>query len=239
MHRFAVAAGGVAKPRLGNVFGGYAHVAALGHVGDGTLADHALHRLAQLRFVTPQKAFAVGGAFVAAVQSPVDKVDHVSLFMALRSPVSLRRLPDAQIPLGQQAHLLFGVALLHHARDKILVLVDVLGRGLGVKRNHRQQIFGIGEHFFLDHLAQLFIAAPGWILAAVVGARAQHEIDDFVAVVFGIGDARGLLDFFQLGIKRSAVKALAGFRVAEVLVLDPAVGIRHVAVENILPVLGV
>src|SRR5256885_11942223 len=46
----------------------------------------------------------------------------------------------------------------------------------------------------------------------VVGPRAQHEVDDLVAEILGIGNARGLLDLLHLGVERVAVEGLAGDR---------------------------
>src|SRR3569833_1166606 len=138
-----------------------------------------------------------------------------SRFMAYLSG----RLSCAQIPLGQQTHLLVGVALVDHALDKVLVLLLLFAGRLGVERDHRQQVFGAGEHAFLDHRAQFLVAGPGRVLAVVLGTGAQHEVDHLVAEVLRIGDAGWLLDLLQLGIELRTVENLAGIRVAELLVL--------------------
>src|SRR3569623_543732 len=113
-----------------------------------------------------------------------------SRFMAYLSG----RLSRAQIPLGQQANLLVGVALVDHALDEVLVLLLFLAGCLGVERDHRQQVFGAGEHALLDHRAQFLVAGPGRVLAMVQGAGAQLEVDHLVAEVLRIGDAGRLLD---------------------------------------------
>src|SRR5256885_12039671 len=73
----------------------------------------------------------------------------------------------------------------------------------------------------------------------VVGPRAQHEVDDLVAEILGIGNARGLLDLLHLGVERVAVEGLAGIVVAVLAVLYPVVGVGDVAVEDVLAVLAV
>ncbi len=110
---------------------------------------------------------------------------------------------------------------------------------LGVEADHRQQLLGVGEHLLLDHRAQLLVAGPQRVLARVAGARAQHEVDDLVAEVLRVADARGLLDLLELGVQRAAVEHLAGVGVAVLLVLDPVVGVGDVAVEDVLAVLAV
>src|SRR5690606_17854598 len=72
-------------------------------------------------------------------------------------PTASRRLAHAQVPLAQQAHLLLGVTLVDHAIDEGLVLLLLVGAGLGVEADHRQQVFGVGEHLLLDHRAQLLV----------------------------------------------------------------------------------
>ena len=149
------------------------------------------------------------------------------------------RLSDPQVPLAQQAHLLGGVALVDHALHEVLVLLGLVRAGLGVEADHRQQLLGVGEHLLLDHRAQLLVAGPDRVVALVVGARAQHEVDDLVAEVLRVGDAGGLLDLLELAVQAAAVEHLAGVGVAVLLVLDPVVGIGDVAVEDVLAVLGV
>jgi hypothetical protein len=76
-------------------------------------------------------------------------------------------------------------------------------------------------------------------LPLVLGAGAQHEVDHLVAEVLRVADAGGLLDLLQLVVEGGAVEDLAGVRVAVFLVLDPEVGVGHVAVEDVLAVLAV
>jgi hypothetical protein len=93
--------------------------------------------------------------------------------------------------------------------------------------------------FFSITGAQLLVAGPQRVLAAVVGARPQHEVDDLVAEVLRIRDARRLLDLLELGVQRGPVEDLAGVGVAVLLVLDPVVGVGDVAIEDVLAVLAV
>ena len=65
---------------------------------------------------------------------------------------------------------------------------------LRAEADHRQQILDLAEHPLLDDLADLLVAGPGRVLAAVVGPRAQRELDDLVAEVLRVGDAGRLLD---------------------------------------------
>ena len=69
-----------------------------------------------------------------------------------------------------------GVALVHHAGDEVLVLLGLVGAGLGVEADDRQQVFGVGEHLLLDHQAQLLVAGPARVLALVVGTRASTKL---------------------------------------------------------------
>src|SRR6476620_5467875 len=161
----------------------------------------------------------------------------ISCSMSL-APSSLGsgRLVHAQIPLGKQAHLLLGVALRDHTEDEILMLLALVRRCLGVERDDRQQVLGVREHLLLDDLAQLLVAAPRRVPAVVVRAGPQHEVDDLVAKILRIGDARRLLDLLELGIQRRTVEAFAGLRIPVVLFLDPAVRVGDVTVEDFLAV---
>ncbi len=119
------------------------------------------------------------------------------------------------------------------------MLAAVVLAALGVERDHRQQLLGVGEHLLLDHVAQLLVAHPARVAAIVVGAGAQHEVDHLVAEILGVGNARRLFDFFQLFVERLTVENLAGVRVAELLILNPEIRVHHVAIENVLTVFGV
>ena len=119
------------------------------------------------------------------------------------------------------------------------MLLDLVHTGLGIEADDRQQLFGVGEHLLLDHRTQLLVAGPQRVLAGVVGAGPQHEVDDLVAEILGIGNARRLLDLLEFGIQRRTVEDLAGVGVAVLLVLDPVVGVGDVAVEDVLAVLAV
>ncbi len=119
------------------------------------------------------------------------------------------------------------------------MLFLLVRRGFGVERDHRQQLFGVGEHFLLDHRAQLLVAGPVRVAAVVVGAGAQHEVHDLVAEVLRVADAGRLLDLLQLRVQGRTVEQLAGIRVAVLLILDPEVGVGDIAVEDVLPVFRV
>ena len=60
-----------------------------------------------------------------------------------------------------------------------------------------------------------------------------------MAEVFRVGNACWLLDLLKLFVQRLAVEQLAGFRVTVLLVLNPEVGIGHIAVKDVLTVLAV
>mmetsp|Transcript_6685 Transcript_6685/g.27976 ORF Transcript_6685/g.27976 Transcript_6685/m.27976 type:complete len:940 (+) Transcript_6685:1270-4089(+) len=233
-HHLAHAAVAVAEDGFAQVLLRDVDVLAAFHVADAAAIHCALDRLADLLLVAPEKALAVADGLVLARQAPIN-----DLLEGHASPPCSAGLAHPQVPLAQQPHLLGRVALVHHALHEVLVLLGVLGAGLGVEADDGQQLLGVGEHLLLDHRAQLLVAGPVRVLARVVGAGAQHEIDDLVAEVLGVGDARGLLDLLQLGVQRRAVEDLTRVGVAVLLVLDPVVGIGHVAVEDVLAVLGI
>src|SRR5262245_5753539 len=103
-------------------------------------------------------------------------------------------LLHSHVPFDHAADLALGVAAGHHAPDELAVLLLGLAVLLGTEGNDREQILDLGEHPLLDDLADLLIAGPGRILAAIVSARAQGEFDDLVAEVLRVGDPRRLLD---------------------------------------------
>jgi hypothetical protein len=75
-----------------------------------------------------------------------------------------------------------------------------------------------------------FIAGPGRVLAAVLCPRPQRELDDLVAEILRVGDARGLLDLGQFLVEKLAIGRC---RVLEVLMFGPGIGIIHVAIEQV------
>ncbi|GLK98171.1 hypothetical protein GCM10008164_59150 [Achromobacter xylosoxidans] len=73
MHDLAVASRAVVEGRLGNIAGRQVDLAALVHVLNGAVADHPVYRLADLILVTPEKTLPVDGAFIATVETAIDK----------------------------------------------------------------------------------------------------------------------------------------------------------------------
>ncbi len=119
------------------------------------------------------------------------------------------------------------------------MLFLLVSRRFGVKRNDRQQLFSIGEHFFLNHRAQLLVTGPVWITAAIVGSGAQDKVYYLITEIFRVTDTRWFFNFFQFGVQRLAIEQLTGIRVAILLILNPEIRISHVTIKNVLPVLRV
>src|SRR5271157_2236512 len=159
---------------------------------------------------------------------------------AMSFPLSrLSGLVDPHVPLDQPANLPLGVAARLHPIEEVGMLLLGLGILLGAEADDRQQVLDLAEHALLNHLADLLVSRPGGVLAAIVGARAQRELDDLVAEVLRIGDARRLLGLGEFGVEHLPVEHLAGVGVLEVLLLDPGVGVGDVAVEQVLAVFAV
>src|SRR5215831_16917009 len=87
-------------------------------------------------------------------------------------------LLHSHVPFDQAADLALGIAASHHAPDELAMLLLGLAVLLRAEGNDRQQILDLREHPLLDDLADLLVAGPGRVLAAVVRARAQGEFDD-------------------------------------------------------------
>src|SRR5690606_24741713 len=206
MHTDLPTALAVMQDGLVDVATGDGDLFAVLHVGYRATAHGLLDSLLDMATVPAQEALPVHRALVLAVQAAINHIAHrVSLGGSRRLQAAKRgrgrwptpRVPQvacrlrplllglayAQIPFRKQAHLLFGIAALHHAHHEIVVLLLVFLAGLGVEADDRQQVLGVGEHLLLDHHAQLLVAEPGRVLAVVVGAGAQHEVDDLVAEV--------------------------------------------------------
>src|SRR5262245_33451670 len=133
-----------------------------------------------------------------------------TMFMALALAESSACLVHAHIPLDQAPRLARGVAAADHAGDELGVLLLGLLVALGREADDRQQVFDLGEHALLDHLADLLIGGPGRVLALVLGARPQRELHDLVAEVLRVGDPGRLLDLRELLVQHLAVEQLAG-----------------------------
>src|SRR5262245_61780760 len=83
---------------------------------------------------------------------------------------ALPGLLHPHVPFDQAADLALGIAARHHALEELAVLLLGVAVLLGPERNDRQQILDLREHALLDHLADLLVAAPGRVLAAVMRA---------------------------------------------------------------------
>src|SRR6202047_1263370 len=77
----------------------------------------------------------------------------------------------AHVPFDEPPDLPFGIAVLHHPRDEIVVFLFGLAVLLRAERNHRQQVLDLREYPLFDHFADLFVGGPGRILAPVTNAR--------------------------------------------------------------------
>src|SRR2546421_216063 len=145
----------------------------------------------------------------------------------------------AHVPLDQPADLPLGVAALDHARDKVVMLLLGLAVLLRAEGNDGQQILDLGEYPLFDHFANLLVAGPRRVLAAVLGARPQRELDDLVAEVLGVGDAGRLFDLGQFLIEQFAIEQLSGVGILEILILDPGIGIVDITIEQVLAVVRI
>src|SRR5438445_4010929 len=143
------------------------------------------------------------------------------------------------VPFDEAANLTLGIAASHHARDKRAVLLFGIAVLFRAKRDNRKKVFDLRKYPLLDDFSNLFIAGPGRVFAAVLCPRPQRELDDLVAEVLRVGDARRLLDLGQFLVEKVAIEHLAGIGVLEVLIFDPGIGIIHVAIEQVLTVIRI
>src|SRR5216683_2795903 len=148
-------------------------------------------------------------------------------------------LLHSHVPFDEPANLTFGITASYHALDKLAVLLLGIAVLFRAKRDNRKKVFDLREYPLLDDLANLFIAGPGRVLAAILRPRPQRELDDLVAKVLWVGDTRGLLDLAQFLVEKPAIEQLAGIGVLEVLIFDPGIGIIHVAIEQVLTVIRI
>src|SRR6056297_2698017 len=144
------------------------------------------------------------------------------------------RLFHSHVPFNKTANLSRGISARHHPVYELRVLFLRFAVLFGTKRDHRQQVLDLAEHALLDDIADLLVRCPAWILPSVFGTRPERELDDLVAEILRVRDAGWLLNPAQLLIKHLPVHKLAGVWVLEVLVFDPGISVRHVAVEEIL-----
>src|SRR5690554_5195139 len=196
----------VLEDRLGNIATGDRDLLATLHVCDRTTIDRFLYRALDMRPVAVEKTLTIHRALVLGIGASINEIAHVDLLVRAAS----LRFSYPQIPLGEQPHLLLGIATLAHAGDEILMLLLIRTCSLGVERDEWQHLLSVGEHLVVDHPAQLPVGFPAAVHAVVLGTRPQHEVDHLVAEILGIGVTRRLLDLLQFIIERLAVKQPAG-----------------------------
>ena len=146
------------------------------------------------------------------------------------------RLLHTHVPFYQPPDLTFRVATRRHAVDEVGVLLLGIAVLLRAKADHRQQFLNLTEHTAFNHVPDLLIAGPGRIFSVVVRPGTQAELHNLIPEVLGIGDPSGLFDFCQFLIEQFAVQQLTGIGVLEVDILDPGIGVRHVAIEQVLSI---
>src|SRR5713226_1722548 len=117
------------------------------------------------------------------------------------------------VPFDESANLTLGITASHHALDKLAVLLFGIAVLFRAERDNRKKIFDLREYPLLNDLANLFIAGPGRVLAAMLRPRPQRELDDLVAKVLWVGDTRGLLDLAQFLVEKPAIEHLAGIEI--------------------------
>src|SRR6516164_9503194 len=111
-------------------------------------------------------------------------VDDLNDTVAAASP----GLFHTHVPFDKPPDLPFGIAVLHHPSDEIVMLLFGLAVLLRAERNHRQQVLDLREYPLFDHFADFFVRGPGRILTPVTSARPQRELHHLVAEILGIGD---------------------------------------------------
>src|SRR5262245_32764341 len=100
----------------------------------------------------------------------------------------LARFLHPHVPFDQATHLAWRITTLDHALHELLVLLLGLAVLLLAETDHGQQVLDLAEHAPLDHFSDLLITGPTRILATVLGARTQRELDHFEPEVLRIGD---------------------------------------------------
>src|SRR6266436_5995951 len=138
-------------------------------------------------------------------------------------------LLHAHVPLDEPPHLTLSIAAPHHPLDELAVLLFGIAVLFRTKRDNRKKVFHLRKDAFLDDLTNLLIAGPGRVLSTVLCPPPQRELDYLIAEVLRVGDARGLLDLGQFLVEKRAIEQLAGIGFLEVLILDPGIGIIHIA----------
>src|SRR5712675_428148 len=86
-------------------------------------------------------------------------------------------LLHAHVPFDQPANLTLGIAAPHHPLDELAVLLFGIAVLFRTERYNRKKVFNLRKDAFLDDLADLLIAGPGWVLSAVLSPRPQGELD--------------------------------------------------------------
>src|ERR1700694_1187475 len=104
--------------------------------------------------------------------------------MCIATPcASSAGLLHAHVPFDEPANLALGITASHHALDKLAVLLFGIAVLFRAKRDNWKKVSDLREYPLFDDLANLFIAGPGRVLAAVLCPRPQRELDDLVAEI--------------------------------------------------------
>jgi hypothetical protein len=86
----------------------------------------------------------------------------------------------------------------------MLLLISLLALVLKEITGSRSSVL---ENIFFSITARSFsYDSPGRVLAVVVGAGAQHEVDHLVAEVLGVGNPGRFLDLLQFLVERLRLK---------------------------------
>jgi hypothetical protein len=96
---------------------------------------------------------------------------------------ALAGLLHAHVPFDEPANLALGITASHHALDKLAVLLLGIAVLFRAERDNRKKVFDLRKYPFFDDLANLFIAGPGRVLAALLlyrqSAPLRRPVRDF------------------------------------------------------------
>src|SRR6202047_1348399 len=72
----------------------------------------------------------------------------------------------SHVPFDEPAHLALGITARHPPRDELAVFLFGIAVLFRTERDHRKQVFDLGEYPLFDDFTDLFVRGPGRILAA-------------------------------------------------------------------------